>query len=177
MSCREVSSLRLKYWGALYSFPYNHGIFHFNLITRYNWTLFWNGPKKKLEEGSLHSYTVKFVWNQLVYMIFCLFCVVLFDGLSGRETMIMMNWAALPHELFHDWSLIWRIAQMFGYISANKNPPVDLLKFVITGIFGSTCDYTHKFLTSFGKKSVAWVPESRINPKFPVIANFERSTG
>ena len=76
--------------------------------------------------------------------------------------------AALPHELFKDWSLIWSIYTLvWSYIfirllTANKNSPVDLVKFAITENFKLIRDSTNKFLRSFGKRWIVSVPESWI---------------
>ena len=50
-------------------------------------------------------------------------------------------------------------------------------KIAVTANHGLIRDSTMKFSANFGKKWIVCVQESRINPKFPVIAHFRRSIG
>ena len=63
----------------------------------------------------MHRSTAKLIWNQPVCMRFWWFCAVLLEDKSPLKKCLNFegpsrqknNWAALPHNLFQDWSHIW----------------------------------------------------------------------
>ena len=84
------------------------------------------------------------------------------------------HWAALPHELLQDWSLIWSIYIPFWltYLHSSslskQNSSSDLLKLAVTGNFGFIRDFTNKFLSSFRKNEWSESKNHRFSQFFPV---------
>ena len=97
-----------------------------------------------------------------------------------------MNCSKIGHS-YEAFKYLFERNILLRLLSANKNSPVYVLKLVglITGNFGLIQDFTNKFVERFGKNEISFsqqesqifpklsrnlAVESRINPKFPMIA-------